>query len=172
MNTSTRNLTKPLLLVSLLSASLLAGCNSDNDAMESVNQAPTADDIMLSTVTETAVMGKVKAVDRDNDPLMFMLKQQPTLGMVSLQTNGEFIYTPANEVTGMDSFTITVTDNINNPVNVMVSVTIDAQQVLFSSLSREAFLQGVNDKPLRVNGREIENDVSEINFYDDLLLDQ
>ncbi|UJF23215.1 Ig-like domain-containing protein [Shewanella sp. OMA3-2] len=172
MNTSTRNLTKPLLLVSLLSASLLAGCNSDNDAMKSVNQAPVADDIMLTTVTETAVMGQVKATDSDNDPLMFTLKQQPTLGMVSLQANGEFIYTPANEVTGMDSFTITVTDSVNAPVNVMVSVAIDAQQLQFSSLSREAFLQNANDKPLRINGREIENDVSGINFYDDLLLDQ
>ncbi|MGI2170590.1 Ig-like domain-containing protein [Shewanella sp. MF05960] len=171
MNTSTKSITKSLLLTSLLSAGLLAGCNSDDHNKNAVNKAPKVDDIMLTTETETAVMAKITARDGDGDVLGFTLNQQPTLGMVSLTPNGEFTYTPNTEVTGTDSFTIAVTDGINDSVNATVMVTIEAQQLQFSSLSRQAFSQDANDEPLRLNGRDVSNDVSEANFYDDLLLD-
>ena len=64
-----------------------------------------------------------------------------------------------------------MTDGINDSVNATIMVTIDAQQLQFSSLSRQAFSQDANDDPLRLNGRDVSNDVSEANFYDDLLLD-
>ncbi|WP_351016675.1 Ig-like domain-containing protein [Shewanella sp. AC91-MNA-CIBAN-0169] len=180
MNTSIRyatrqalnNLAKPVVLISVLSGGFLAGCNSDDDAMTMVkNSAPMVNSVMLSTVTETPVTDQVIATDKDGDALTFTVMSEPTLGTVSLMPNGEFTYTPANEVTGMDSFTVAVTDGVNDPVAAMVNITIDAEQVMFSSLSRQAFLQPSQAAPLRVNGRMVENDVSTADFYDDLLLD-
>ncbi|AZG73922.1 Ig-like domain-containing protein [Shewanella livingstonensis] len=180
MNTSIRyttrqlvhNVTKPVVLISLISAGLLAGCNSDNDTMTMVkNSAPMVSGVMLDTVTETPVSDRVTATDKDGDTLTFTVMSEPTLGMVSLMPNGEFTYTPANEVTGTDSFTVAVTDGVNDPVTAMVNITIDAEQVMFSSLSRQAFSQPSQAAPLRVNGRVVENDVSTADFYDDLLLD-
>ena len=169
MNKSNRYFIKPTVLFSLLGLSLLAGCNSDD---HSINKAPMVDDIMLTTETETSVMAQIMAKDSDGDVLGFMVKQEPKLGVVSLQPNGEFTYTPATEVTGIDSFTVAVTDGVNDSVHAVVTVTIEAQQLQFSSLSRAAFLQDANGQPLRLNGRDIIDDVSQSNFYDDLLLDQ
>jgi hypothetical protein len=41
----------------------------------------------------------------------------------------------------------------------------------FSELSRAAFAQASESEPLRLNGLIIENDVTSINFYNDLLSD-
>ncbi|KVX00335.1 Ig-like domain-containing protein [Shewanella frigidimarina] len=180
MNTSLRyatrqalnNLAKPVVLISVLSGGFLAGCNSDDDAMTMVkNSAPMVSSIMLSTVTETPVTEQLIATDKDGDALTFTVMNEPTLGTVSLMPNGEFTYTPVNEVTGMDSFTVAVTDGVNDPVAAMVNISIDAEQVMFSSLSRQAFLQPSQAVPIRINGRVVEDDVSTADFYDDLLLD-
>ena len=180
MNTSLRyatrqalnNLAKPVVLISVLSGGFLAGCNSDDDAMTMVkNSAPMVSSIMLSTVTETPVTEQLIATDKDGDALTFTVMNEPTLGTVSLMPNGEFTYTPVNEVTGMDSFTVAVTDGVNDPVAAMVNITIDAEQVTFSSLSRQAFLQPSQAAPIRINGRVVEDDVSTADFYNDLLLD-
>ncbi|WP_145991573.1 Ig-like domain-containing protein [Shewanella sp. 11B5] len=180
MNTSLRyatrqalnNLAKPVVLISVLSGGFLAGCNSDDDAMTMVkNSAPMVSSIMLSTVTETPVTEQLIATDKDGDALTFTVMNEPTLGTVSLMPNGEFTYTPVNEVTGMDSFTVAVTDGVNDPVAAMVNISIDAEQVTFSSLSRQAFLQPSQAAPIRINGRVVEDDVSTADFYNDLLLD-
>ncbi|MEM5503455.1 Ig-like domain-containing protein [Shewanella frigidimarina] len=180
MNTSLRyatrqalnNLAKPVVLISVLSGGFLAGCNSDDDAMTMVkNSAPMVNSVMLSTVTETPVTEQLIATDKDGDALTFTVMNEPTLGTVSLMPNGEFTYTPVNEVTGMDSFTVAVTDGVNDPVAAMVNISIDAEQVTFSSLSRQAFLQPSQAAPIRINGRVVEDDVSTADFYNDLLLD-
>jgi hypothetical protein len=41
----------------------------------------------------------------------------------------------------------------------------------FSELSRAAFAQASESEPLRLNGLIIQNDVTSVNFYDDLLSD-
>ncbi|PKH98292.1 hypothetical protein CXF78_19445 [Shewanella sp. 11B5] len=161
-----------MVLISVLSGGFLAGCNSDDDAMTMVkNSAPMVSSIMLSTVTETPVTEQLIATDKDGDALTFTVMNEPTLGTVSLMPNGEFTYTPVNEVTGMDSFTVAVTDGVNDPVAAMVNISIDAEQVTFSSLSRQAFLQPSQAAPIRINGRVVEDDVSTADFYNDLLLD-
>ncbi|MBB1437463.1 cadherin-like domain-containing protein [Shewanella sp. SG41-4] len=179
MNTSIRyatrqainNLAKPVVLISVLSGGFLAGCNSEDEMTMVKNSAPMVSSIMLSTVTEMPLTEQLIATDKDGDALTFTVMNEPTLGTVSLMPNGEFTYTPANEVTGMDSFTVAVTDGVNDPVAAMVNITIDAEQVMFSSLSRQAFLQPSQAAPIRVNGRVVEDDVSTADFYDDLLLD-
>jgi VCBS repeat-containing protein len=176
MNTSTgftrrTSLARPALLLSLFSTLLLSACGSDDSPMMVVNKPPAAENLTLSTQTETAVTAQIVATDPENDALSFTLLSEPSLGAISLQPSGAFTYTPANEVTGMDSFTVAVSDGVNGAVIALVGININAQQLMFSNLSRQAFLQSSDSEPLRLNGRVIDKDVSSIDFYDDLLLD-
>lgn len=160
------------LMLGLLSCSLLAACGSDDDKEIPANMAPMVETLSLTTLTETPVSDAIMAMDKEGDALTFTIASQPSLGMVSLMADGSFTYTPANEATGMDSFNVSVSDGINAAVIARVNINIDSQQLSFSSLSRDAFTQGVNAEPLRLNGRTVDNDVTTTDFYDDLLVGQ
>lgn len=155
-------------------ALMLSGCFNGDDSKSSPmekNQPPVAADSQLITQTEVPVSDSLQASDEDNDPLSFALEQEANNGMVTISQNGDFTYTPDNEFTGQDSFTFSVTDNQNPAVMGEVSVSVEALQVLFSNLSREAFAQAGDDMPLRLNGRVVTNDVTSEQAYDDLLID-
>ena len=94
---------------------------------------------------------------------------QPTAGMLTLATDGQFTYQPDPTVTGSDSFVFGVTDGQSPVVNGTVNITIEALQVNFSTYSRAAFAQDETDIPLPVNGRAFTQDVTDPNAFDDLL---
>ncbi|MEC7480574.1 MAG: Ig-like domain-containing protein, partial [Pseudomonadota bacterium] len=93
------------------------------------------------------------------------------LGNAEINADGSFTYTPNAQVTGSDSFTFIVSDGVNPEVTATVSVTIEAQQVSFSSYTRDAFNQAPTDEPLPINGREFTQDADDTTF-DDLLIGQ
>ncbi len=123
----------------------LSGCfdsDDDNDYQApEENAAPVAVDEMLTTQADIAIDGTLTATDADGDPLTFGLGENGTLGNAEVNTDGSFTYTPNAQVTGSDSFTFTVSDGVNPEVTATVSVTIEAQQVSFSSYTRDAFNQ-------------------------------
>ena len=135
---------------------------------EVVNSAPSAEDVMVTTQTETVINGMLEGSDPDGDTLTFSLVSEPSLGTVNVNTDGSYIYTPNLETVGSDSFQFAVSDGVNSQVTATVSITIETLQVDFATLGRAAFIQDVNDEPLRLNGREFINTGSEANF-DDLL---
>ena len=153
----------------------LSGCfdsDDDNDYQApEENAAPVAVDEMLTTQADIAIDGTLSATDADGDALTFGLGENGTLGSAQVNTDGSFTYTPNAQVTGSDSFTFTVSDGVNPDVTATVSVTIEAQQVSFSSYTRDAFNQAPTDEPLPINGREFTQDADETTF-DDLLIDQ
>ena len=153
----------------------LSGCfdsydDNDYQAPEE-NAAPVAVDEMLTTQADIAIDGTLTATDADGDPLTFGLGENGTLGNAEVNTDGSFTYTPNAQVTGSDSFTFTVSDGVNPEVTATVSVTIEAQQVSFSSYTRDAFNQAPTDEPLPINGREFTQDADDTTF-DDLLIGQ
>ncbi|MBU2886836.1 tandem-95 repeat protein, partial [Gilvimarinus agarilyticus] len=81
----------------------------------SVNDAPTADDQILTTPEDTPISSQVDATDvdlPDGDVLTYTLNQEPNNGSVSLDpATGEFVYTPNPDYFGTDQFTVTVTDS-------------------------------------------------------------
>jgi hypothetical protein len=62
--------------------------------------------------------------------------------------------------------------NSNNNNTVADLPQVDTPQIeKFSELSRAVFAQVSESEPLRLNGLTIQNDVTSINFYNDLLSD-
>ncbi|MBT3136172.1 cadherin-like domain-containing protein [Alteromonas sp. ALT199] len=153
----------------------LSGCfDSDDDnnyQAPEENVAPVAVDQMLTTQADIAFDGTLTATDEDGDALTFGLGENGSLGSAEVNTDGTFTYTPKAQVTGSDSFTFTVSDGVNPEVTASVSITIEAQQVSFSSYTRDAFYQAPTDEPLPINGREFTQDANDSTF-DDLLIDQ
>ena len=135
---------------------------------EVVNSEPSAEDAMVTTQTETVINDMLEGSDPDGDTLTFSLVSEPSLGTVNVNTDGSYIYTPNLETVGSDSFQFAVSDGVNSQVTATVSITIETLQIDFATLGRAAFIQDVNDEPLRLNGREFINTGSEANF-DDLL---
>ena len=153
----------------------LSGCfdsDDDNDYQAPDDSAAAvAVDEMLTTQAAIAIDGTLSATDADGDALTFGLDENGTLGNAEVNTDGSFTYTPNAQVTGSDSFTFTVSDGVNPEVTATISVTIEAQQVSFSSYTRDAFNQAPTDEPLPINGREFTQDADNSTF-DDLLIDQ
>ncbi|NVK55621.1 MAG: Ig-like domain-containing protein [Alteromonadaceae bacterium] len=152
---------------------VLTGClDSDNKAAyESVNRAPVANDLMLTTQTETPVMESLSATDADGDSLTFALSTEPELGTVTVNANGEFTYTPYAEITGPDNFTFTVSDGQAFAVTGSVTITIEALEVSTTVAVREAFNQESADEPIKVNGRIYIQDSTNPDEFNDLLVD-
>ncbi|GGW93444.1 Ig-like domain-containing protein [Alteromonas halophila] len=164
-----------LLLVAGLAGSL-SGCfdsdDDDNDNQDGMqNAAPTATDASFTTEADTAFTEMLDASDPDGDTLTYALEEEPTMGSVEVMDSGEFTYTPAAQVTGMDSFVFSVSDGTNAAVTATVSITIEDQQVSLTSYTREAFMQDATDTPLPVNGRTFTDDADD-GAFDDLLMDQ
>lgn len=164
-----------LLLLAGLTMSL-SGCfdsddddNMDEDEMQ--NASPTASDAAYTTQADVAFEEMLDASDPDGDTLTYALDEEPTLGTVEVMDDGGFTYTPSAQVTGMDSFVFSVSDGVNPAVTATVSITIENQQVSFTSYTRDAFAQAATDEPLPVNGRTFTDDADDSSF-DDLLMDQ
>ena len=58
--------------------------------------------------------GRLTGSDPEDTNLTFQLAEEPKRGKVELQENGSFVYTPAKNKVGEDSFTFTVTDAAGN----------------------------------------------------------
>jgi VCBS repeat-containing protein len=167
MNNFTLNGVKRFSLLALIFC--LSACfDGDGDDKEP-NVAPVASDIDLITQTETEIQDNIPAIDANGDPLSYQVDTQATLGIVSIASDGSFVYTPNAEATGTDSFTYLVSDGIAPAVSGTVNITIEALQVSFSDFSRNAFNQNATDTPLSVNGREFTQDVANQSEYQDLI---
>ena len=76
----------------------------------SVNDAPIADDLAVSLEENSYYTGHLSASDHDQDSLFFTLVSQAARGVVSVESNGLFSYTPETNYYGNDMFTFRVSD--------------------------------------------------------------
>jgi VCBS repeat-containing protein len=75
------------------------------------------------TVVAPGVLGNDG--DVDGDPLTAILVVGPTNGVLTLNTNGSFTYTPVLNYNGPDSFTYKANDGLaDSPTNAIVSITV------------------------------------------------
>lgn len=163
------SLITPAVPVVLISSLLLSACNDDKKSHKK-NALPQAIAASFTTQADTALTGTLTATDADNDMLTYALVAQPTQGMVTVNANGSFTYTPNEDVTGMDQFSFRAFDRKGGSEPVLITITIDLLAVQFSDYSRAAFNRAETDKPLPLNTRAITQDVDDETAYDDLLM--
>lgn len=74
------------------------------------NQAPTVAPVQTTGQLIGPITGTVGATDPEGDPLTYAVTAQPRYGSVTLSADGDYVYTPGAEFTGLDSFNVAVTD--------------------------------------------------------------
>ncbi len=158
---------KKTLVVSCL-AFILAGCNFSDDDPE-INVAPVAISVDLTTQADVIITETAAATDENGDSLSYAVVTEPVNGTLTLQTNGQYVYTPNSTFIGADSFVFSVSDGTNPAVNGTVNLTIEAQIVGFEAYSRQAFSQQPSAEPLPINWRDFTKDVADPSAYDDLI---
>ena len=93
-----------------------------------VNDAPTVTPPQpVTTQEDHAVTGQITAQDVDGDTLSYTLADGagPAHGTVTVNPgNGSFIYTPAADYSGPDSFSVTVADGHGGTTTVTVPVSV------------------------------------------------
>ncbi|EGA69635.1 putative RTX toxin, partial [Vibrio sinaloensis DSM 21326] len=91
------------------------------------NNAPLGDDMSVTTDEDTPVSGKLTATDANNDTLTFAKGSEPANGTVTVDSDGNWTYTPDPDYNGNDSFTVVVTDGNggSDTLTVNVGVTPD-----------------------------------------------
>lgn len=80
------------------------------------NQAPTVAPVQVSGVVDGPVTGTVGASDAEGDVIRYRVAQRPKTGVVTLNSDGTYAYTPGKRFNGVDSFVVNVRDvgpNVN-----------------------------------------------------------
>ncbi|MQR87271.1 tandem-95 repeat protein, partial [Bacillus megaterium] len=72
------------------------------------------------------VAGQVTAVDALGRPLTYQLQNSPVNGVVNFNSDGSFTYTPNPGFSGIDSFTVTIQNNLGQSATTSVNVIIAA----------------------------------------------
>ena len=89
-----------------------------------VNDAPTATSPAISTTEDTPKAGLITIADVDLDPLTITVITQPAHGTVSVNQDGTYLYTPALNYNGADSFTVTVSDGKGGNKTLTIPITV------------------------------------------------
>jgi VCBS repeat-containing protein len=94
-----------------------------------VNYPPVAQNDQYSTPEDTALVvfapgALVNDTDSDNDALTAILATGPSNGVLTLNSNGGFAYTPSTNFNGVDSFTYRASDGITNSQLATVTITV------------------------------------------------
>ncbi|WP_312437040.1 tandem-95 repeat protein, partial [Janthinobacterium sp.] len=108
-----------------------------NIVIEAVNDAPVGSGTTITTSEDTVKTGTLPvATDVDGDTLTYGKGSDPAHGTVTVNPDGSYVYTPAANYNGADSFTYTVSDGKGGSSTYTVAITITA----------------VNDAPTASNG--------------------
>lgn len=91
--------------------------------VDSVNDAPTAINVSLTTTIDSSVSGSFNASDVDGDELAYE-NTNPSNGSLSV-SGTSFTYTPTEGFTGQDSFQYTVTDSSGESSTATVTITVN-----------------------------------------------
>ena len=104
------------------------GIVSDEFVWTVANTLPTAGDDTNSTDEDTAVSGSVIANDGDvdGDDLKYSLDSDASNGTATIDADGNYTYTPADNFFGTDSFTYTVTDADGAITTATVTITVNS----------------------------------------------
>ena len=97
-----------------------------------VNEAPTTTFSSFSTNEDTIYNGTLTGTDVEGSNLTYSIESNTTNGVLSLNSNGTFTYTPTANFSGTDSFTYKVNDGLLNSAIQTVTISVT----------------GINDSPI------------------------
>ena len=122
-----------------------------------VNDAPEAAEDAFVTTEDVAVSGNVLSNDNDldGDTLTAAAGTGPSNGVLVLNADGSFTYTPNQNFSGTDGFTYTVSDGQGGSGSSTVTITVNAADDAPVALDDTAMT--AEDTP--VNGNVLANDV-------------
>ncbi len=89
-----------------------------------VNDAPVAVDDSATTDEDTPLGGTLLGADADNDPLAFVLVDAARYGVVVVNPNGAYTYTPNPDFHGADSFSFQASDGLASSNVATVAITV------------------------------------------------
>lgn len=92
--------------------------------INAVNDAPKASDSSITTKENTAVNGTVTGTDTEGSKLTFTLGKAPLHGIVILNADGTYTYTPNKDYYGTDTFTFVSNDGLLNSLPATVTITV------------------------------------------------
>ena len=123
------------------------------------NHAPVAGDDAYSTAEDTPLSMTLPGVlgndtDADSDPLTALRMAGPTHGTVTLNSDGTFLYTPAANFNGIDSFTYLTNDGSVDSNVATVTITVGA----------------VNDAPVAVSDSYTTSEDTPLNVLTGILI--
>ena len=76
--------------------------------------APIAENLEIMTYRGISVGGQLKAFDPEGEEVHFRITTEPRKGTLTLEENGEFVYTPAEGKRGRDYFGYCASDPNGN----------------------------------------------------------
>jgi 3D (Asp-Asp-Asp) domain-containing protein len=97
---------------------------------ESANQAPVAGSDLYQTVRNTQLVQPAPGIlandsDGDGDPLDLLPGRAPTGGIVKLNLDGSFVYSPTVGFAGVDTFTYSIADSLGITTSATVTVNVN-----------------------------------------------
>ena len=103
------------------------GSSSSNKVSTAgVNSPPIVPDYNVTTPINTPVSGTIVGTDPDGNPLTYTLNTSPTNGNVLVNSDGTWTYTPDTGFTGVDKFTVTVSDGMGGSAISTVTINVNA----------------------------------------------
>ena len=87
--------------------------------------APIAENLEIMTYRGISVGGQLKAFDPEGDEVHFRITTEPRKGTLTLEENGEFVYTPAEGKRGRDYFGYCASDpkgNVSQEATVVITI--------------------------------------------------
>ena len=126
---------KIIFFLYLISPLLIASCGNSPSLSQSItntNTLPVSIDDSYTTmqgdalnVSAPGILGN--DIDADNDYLNANIITMPTNGVLVLQSDGAFVYTPNDNFLGFDSFTYQANDETTNSATSTVTINVTAQ---------------------------------------------
>jgi len=114
------------------------------------NQAPSMSPVQITGQSQGLITGNLGTVDLEADPIVYSLTSAPLHGGVEIASDGSYTYTPGQDFTGTDNFTVAATDtglHINlldlfRPASTSAYVAVRQGAVAAASLLQFQFLYG------------------------------
>ena len=96
------------------------------------NQAPTVNPVQTTGETDGSITGDLRGKDADGDTIRYTLEQPTMHGVVKINPDGTYTYTPGSDFTGLDSFIVAASDtgphinllDLNRPAGTYQNVVI------------------------------------------------